>query len=253
MRIENVIQCRVEHGAPLPVSAMWRQGVSVRFAYCPGGVHNITAGFCGPVTKNRNAALTLTVDVDPERDAAVCQASLDAIKAGRPGQEPYGCFEHDEKQASVWASRFDFGPDPVRGEPAVLLEAKPSGSGADAVNRKDWRSWSPSFGTDADYSKCMCSLCSEPVASCECAKPALYFPAGVRGSAANPAHITGVAFVLGTLTNRPAFAAMPPVKAKHQGSGVTLQCEDALARVTNLRVQHDERVAELLSRVVHAR
>ena len=210
----NIVRCYAAVAQEISIkSEPWSSERAVKFCWAPGGVHTITAGFSGPSTKGRDCALTLTVDVVPERDAKVCQSSMDAIKAAKPDQEPYGCFEHDEKQASVWASSFSAGADPVYGRPSVLLEGRPSGSGAKAVNDRDWRRWSPSFGTDADYDKCQCTNCQSMVAACECAKPALTFPDGVRGSQSNPARITGVAFVLGTLTNRPAFSAMPPVKA----------------------------------------
>ena len=42
----------------------------------------------------------------------------------------------------------------------------------------------------------------------------LQFPEGVRGSQSNPARITGVDFCVGTLTNKPAFHSMNPVRAK---------------------------------------
>lgn len=237
---ENVIHCKVEQSMALPESPDWKMGSSVKFAYVPAGVHTICAGFCGPVTKDRPASIELTVEVQPERDAAVCQASLEAQRSQRKNQDLYCCFEHDEKQASVWATRFEAGNDPVLGQPAVLLEGKPSGSGADAVNRRDWRSFSPSFGTDADYTKCKCRNCEEALEACECRKPALYFPDGAVGSVGNPAKITGVAFVLGTLTNRPAFRAMPPVKAKEEGNPVQVTADNT------------KRATELLSNIVNA-
>jgi hypothetical protein len=209
----NIVHCRVEAGAEISTSIPWVADRQVKFCWCPGGVHTITAGFGGPVTKFRESALTLTVGVVPDRDAPVCQKSMDEIKAAKQGQEPYGCYEHDEKKASVWADNFESGKDPVYGIPSIILAGRPSGDGADDVNKKNWRRWSPSFGTDADYEKCQCSACDSPIAKCACQKPQLTFPDGVRGSQSNPARITGVAFVLGTLTNRPAFTAMPPVRA----------------------------------------
>jgi hypothetical protein len=209
----NIVHCRVEAGAEISTSIPWVADRQVKFCWCPGGVHTITAGFSGPVTKFRESALTLTVGVVPDRDAPVCQKSMDEIKAAKQGQEPYGCYEHDEKKASVWADNFESGKDPVYGIPSIILAGRPSGDGADDVNKKNWRRWSPSFGTDADYEKCQCSACDKAIAECDCRKPQLTFPDGVRGSQSNPARITGVAFVLGTLTNRPAFTAMPPVRA----------------------------------------
>jgi len=48
----------------------------------------------------------------------------------------------------------------------------------------------------------------------------MVFPEGVRGSRSNPAEITGVDFCVGTLTNKPAFHAMSPVKSS-EGETVT--------------------------------
>lgn len=211
----EIIHCRAS-GSKLPASEPWVQDEPVKFCYMPGGLHTINAGFCGPITKGRDCSINLSIDVEPDRDAPVCQASLDEMRSEAPKQDPYGCFEHDEKQASVWATEFESGEDPVHGEPAILLAGKPSRGGADAVNGKDWRSWSPSFGTDAEYGKCQCRHCDENIKACECDSPAFYFPEGARGSLSKPAKITGVDFVVGTLTNKPAFRAMPPVKAKEK-------------------------------------
>ena len=210
----DVVHCRA-NGSKLQADQKtpWVQDQSVKFCYLPGGLHTINAGFSGPITKFRDAGIELTVEVDPARDAAVCQASYDAIKSETPRQDIYGCFEHDEKQASVWAQKFEAGEDPVYGEPAILLEGKPSGGGADAVNRRDWRSWSPSFQTNAEYAKCKCNLCEQSIKACACEKPLFYFPDGVRGSKSKPANITGIDPICGTLTNKPAFRAMPPVRA----------------------------------------
>lgn len=218
----DIVHCR-DNGAAIKAdkSEAWEQDKPVKFCYMPAGVHTITAGFCGNMTKGRDSSIRLTVEVNPDRDAKVCQASLESIVSEAPKYAPYGCFEHDEKQASVWATRFESGLDPVFNEPAVILEGKPSRGGADAVNGKDWRSWSPSFSTNAEYSKCKCSRCDSTIAACDCEKPAFYFPPSARGSEEKPAQVTGVATVLGTLTNRPAFKAMPPVKAKEASPVVT--------------------------------
>ena len=173
----------------------------VDFMYMPAGVHTINAGF-------RNGSINLTIQVDPQRDASVCQASLEQLTKETPKQKAFGCFEHEEKTASVWANRFL-----PKGD-GIYLEATPSKAGADAVNGRNHRSWSPSFNTDAEYGKCQCRSCDKGVKACECEKPSLYFPEGAKGSASNPAKIAGVDFCLGTLTNKPAFRAISPVKAK---------------------------------------
>ena len=216
----DIVRCRAS-GSKLPASEPWVQDQPVKFCYMPGGLHTITAGFSGPITKGRDSSINLTIDVDPERDAPVCQSSMESIKAEQPKQDLFGCYEHDEKKASVWADSFEAGQDPVHGEPAILLAARPSGDGANDVNAKNWRSWSPSFGTNAEYGKCKCRACEATIQACDCDKPQFYFPEGVRGSLSNPAQITGVDGVVGTLTNKPAFRAMPPVKAKLEDGTVT--------------------------------
>jgi len=223
----DIVHCRAS-GSKLRADAApdWAQDVPVEFCYMPGGLHTINAGFCGPITKGRAASINLTLDVDPDRDAAICQASAEALKAETPKQDIYGCYEHDEKKASLWAKDvaagiFKSGVDPVHQEPCILLAAVPSGDGAADVNKKNWRSWSPSFSTNAEYTKCKCSRCEETISACDCEKPAFYFPPEARGSAEKPAQITGIDAVLGTLTNKPAFRAMPPVRAKHEDGTVT--------------------------------
>jgi len=216
-QIVDVVHCRA-NGSKLRADKApdWRQDEPVKFCYMPAGIHTVNAGFSGPITKGRSSSINLTVEVDPERDAATCQASLEEMLKDEPKQAPYGCFEHDEKQASVWATNFEAGEDPVYGEPCVLLGGKPSRGGAEAVNGRDWRSWSPSFATNAEYTKCKCRRCDDNIKACDCAKPAFYFPPEAVGSEEKPAQITGIDFVLGTLTNKPAFRAMPPVKARQQ-------------------------------------
>ncbi len=187
--------------------APWKQGEETKFVFMPAGVHTITAGF-------RKGSINLTVKVD-KASATAAQASLESLRASRPKQKPYGCVEHREQEASVIAHCFE---SDEQGN--VLLACEPTALGEQNVNGKIHWSWSPSFTTDAEYDKCKCGDCgldasrgNQGAKVCACAKPALYFPRGVRGSAAAPAKVTGVDFVLGTLTNRPAFHEMPPVKA----------------------------------------
>jgi hypothetical protein len=123
-----------------------------------------------------------------------------------PKQEPFGCFEHEEKDAAVRAcadTEFVYGE--YKGSEGVLTTVVPTKLGAEHVNGGMHRSWSPSFATDADYSKAK-------------EKGGVHtFPEGVRGSTGNPARITGIDFCFGTLTNKPAFHNMEPVKARQGG------------------------------------
>lgn len=187
----DVVHCRASGASTDNLQATeWRLGETVAFMWMPAGVHTITAGF-------RSGSINLTVACDQQTADAV-NASLRDWRDERPKQEPFGCVEHREQEASVRV-----GPScgfEWRGD-GVYLAAEPTKLGADNVNGKVHRSWSPSFTTDAEYAK---AVERDGV---------LYFPDGVRGSRSNPARITGVDFCVGTLTNKPAFRAMSPVKA----------------------------------------
>ena len=187
--MSDIIYCRLSVGNEIEVPKPWKQGEEVEFMYMPAGVHTITAGF-------RGKAITMTVAIEPAQTAGVLQACFDGLVSEAPKQKPFGCIEHKEEDASIWAKRF------VAKEDGVYLAAEPSALGERNVNGRIHRSWSPSFTTDADYAHAT-------------AKDGEYqFPDGVRGSAQNPARITGVAFCVGTLTNKPAFKAINPVMAK---------------------------------------
>lgn len=189
----EVIHCRASSaaGEKLGASSPWKPGEQVQFMWMPAGVSTICAGF-------RKGSIELTVACD-EATAEAVQASLDNWRNERPKQEPFGCVEHREQEASFRISAsggFKWNGD------GVYLAAEPTTLGAQNVNGKVHRSWSPSFTTDADYSK---ATERDGV---------LQFPEGVRGSRSNPAQITGVDFCVGTLTNRPAFHSMSPVRSR---------------------------------------
>lgn len=198
----EVVFCRAtSFESPVLAAAKdWAVGEKTEFMFMPAGVHTICAGF-------RKGSIELTVKCD-ESTAQAAQASLDGWRAERPKQECYGCVEHREAEASVRVSAscgFSW-----RGD-GVYLAAEPTKLGVENVNGRIHRSWSPSFTTDADYSK---------------AKDQggmLVFPEGVRGSRSNPAEITGIDFVLGTITNKPAFREMSPVKARESGDVVAAE------------------------------
>jgi hypothetical protein len=212
---QTTIQCRASVGAPLTTSKPWKQGEPVQFIWCPGGLHQITAGF------RHNDSITIAVDVD-RQTAADVQASFDD-RTSDSGQEPYGDEDHESKKATLRFPKdgtiFEWGN--LKGRQGIIVTGEPTSYGAEAVNGKVYRSWSPEFETDADCSKAICLKCSEPAKKCDCDRTHYGFPAGVRGSMANPARIVGVNFVVGALTNKPAFQAMPPVMANKAGSYAT--------------------------------
>lgn len=196
----DVVHCRAASdilGAIQASDKPWKQGEETRFMYMPAGQHTICAGF-------RGHSVLLTVNIDPERDTQVVQASFQKLVSKYPKQKPFGCIEHEEKDASVWAKGFEAQAD------GIYLAAEPSALGENHVNGKIHRSWSPSFLTDADYKKAVLK---------EYPSGKVYeFPDGVRGSEQNPARITGVTFCVGTLTNNPAFKEIDPVRAKEMAT-----------------------------------
>lgn len=192
----EIIHCR-SNGVRVEPAEPWSLGEPAQFMYMPAGLTTITAGF-------RDKAINITVCVDQDT-ARTVQASFENLKANTPKQKPFGCIEHREEEASVHPVEFGWGS--YDGDDGVLITAEPTKLGVENVNGKVHRSWSPSFSTDADYAKAKL-------------EGGVYrFQEGVRGSTANPARITGIDFCVGTLTNKPAFRNMPPVKAKLNEEG----------------------------------
>ncbi len=165
------------------------------FMWMPGGVTTVEATFNG-------RPIQITVECDEETEKVV-SASFDSWKTKYPNQKPFGCVEHREEEAAFWPEKFAWKDEP---KPGVFCSAEWSGLGERNVKEKIHRSFSPSFATDANYAKAE-----------EDSEGVLRFPDGVKGSASNPARVTGVAFSVGSLTNKPAFKNILPVKAKDSG------------------------------------
>lgn len=221
----DIVHCRLHSSAAgdkLGASAPWKCGEPVEFMFMPAGVHTITAGF-------RSGSIELTVQCD-EATAEAVQASLERWREERPKQEPFGCVEHREHEASVRVSAsggFKWKED------GVYLAAEPTTLGAENVNGKVHRSWSPSFTTDADYDQ------AKEVKGSG-GQVTLVFPEGVRGSRSNPAAITGVDFCVGTLTNKPAFHAMSPVKSSEAvtAAGTSEGAKEQKPTVDSIAAEH---------------
>lgn len=194
---QTMLTCRGTNGTKLDASGTWTEHSPVEFVYVPGGISTISAGF------RENESITCTVEVD-DSTAKDLQESFDYI-AATDAQEPYADEDHEARKATL-----RFPTDKVKfvygtlreGEGVIVKGAEPTSYGAECVNGKVYRSWSPEFATDADYAKAKSK------------KKHWTFPEGVRGSASNPARIVALSFVTGALTNKPAFKNMPPVKAK---------------------------------------
>lgn len=222
----DVIQCR-SSGAVMPANAQWALDVPVSFQWMPGGVTTIEATWNGK-------PIQLTVDCD-DQTAAVVQASLDEWRGKYPKQKPFGCVEHREEEAAVFPVEFAWHDEP---EPGVYCSATPTALGVRNVNGRIHRSWSPSFTTDAEYGKCQCSSCSRKISACECDAGMAVFPKGARGHADSPASVTGVAFSIGSLTNKPAFKNIAPVRARNADGSLPPVKPDAstiFSRLASLR------------------
>lgn len=213
----EIIRCRAQAGTVIQPSWPWAAGEPVSFIYAPEGVHTITAGF------RERDSITICVQVDEETPRVLQDAFDNMVQATT--QEPYADEDHEGRKATLRfpaSTRFTWGS--LRGVEGVLISgAEPTSYGAESVNGKVYRSWSPEFATDADFSQ----------AECECGHWS--FPAFVRGSTSNPAKITGVNFCVGALTNKPAFKLMPMVKAKQADPNRRCSAEveavfDALSR-----------------------
>jgi len=193
---QQFICCRAMHGTALP-SQPWVAGVAVEFCYLPGGRHEICAGF--RASDSINIALIVSRDT-----ADALQASFDRLVASAK-QQPFGDEDHSAAKATIrFPANTKFRWDSERG--VIVSGAEPTSYGAEAVNGRVYTSWSPEFSTDADYAGAIL-------------RHGHYtFPPGVRGAPDNPARVTGVNFVVGALTNRPAFKEMPPIKARRGAS-----------------------------------
>jgi hypothetical protein len=214
----NVIRCRASLGAQLTPSQPWKPDSPVSFVFCPSGVHNITAGF------RDNESVTICVDVS-EGTEKVLQASFDEM-AGGTMQQPFSDEDHQGRKATIRfpAGKTFFEWGQIRGTEGVIIHGGiPTSYGCESVNGRVYTSWSPEFATDADFDNAKRD-----------ARGHWSFPAFVRGSETNPAKITGVNFVVGALTNKPAFRAMPMVKAR-QANPAPQTADEILARLAERR------------------
>lgn len=188
-----------ESGVVLAAAKKWEFDIPTTFQWMPGGVSTINAHFNGK-------PIELTVAVDAMTAKAV-QASYEEWFTYRPKQTPFGCVEHREEEAALrlpkGVAAFEWHDGTVAGEDAgIYCTAVPTELGVKNVNGRIHSSWSPSFTTDAEYSKA------------KIVNERMVFPANARGSRENPAKVTGVAFSVGSLTNKPAFRNISPVRAK---------------------------------------
>lgn len=167
--------------------------------YMPGGVNEIVCGM------GQDAAAQVVVQVGPETAAAL-QASFQKLSAKLAPQRLLFDKEHESKEAMAWPARFEWSDTP---RPGVYALVEWSRLGLEYVKGKVMRAFSPSFFTDADLPK------RREVRSGQ----TYSVRAGGRGSAQNPARITGLDWpYAGTLTNNPAFREILPLWAKDAGA-----------------------------------
>ena len=201
----TIVQCRAS-GVPLNPPKKWSFQEPTEFQWMPGGVSKITAGFGG-------RSIELNIECDPSTAKTVAASFERHVKAS-PRRKPFGCIEHHEEEKAFEPVSFAWKTDP---EPGVFCTALPTKLGEENVNGRLHTSFSPSFGTDADYAHAKCRDCGHDVqgeANCNC-NGTMYFPEGIRGSSSNPARVTGVSHKsVGSLTNWNAFKDILPVTAK---------------------------------------
>lgn len=213
-----IVHCR-DTGIPIVLAAgkEWKFGEPTDFQWMPGGLNNITAG---TVINGEDRAVDLWLDCN-EATAKTVKASFAAAVKRSPRRPPFGCVEHHEEEKAFEPQDFLWKDDP---EPGVYCTAKPTGLGETNVNKRLHTSFSPSFGTDADYTKAQCRDCDNLLHgkdACTCGGT-VYFPDGVKGSESNPAIVRAVSpKSVGSLTNWPAFKNILPVTAKEPGKAGT--------------------------------
>lgn len=209
-----VLNCRSQ-GIPILLAAgkEWKFGQDTSFQWMPGGLNHIVAG---TEVNKEERAVDLWLDCN-EKTAKTVKASFARAVTLSPRRPPFGCVEHHEQEKAFEPQDFSWNESP---EPGVYCTAKPTKLGEANVNGRLHTSFSPSFGSDADYTKAKCHDCDQTIYgadACSCGG-AIFFPEGVRGSETNPAEVKAVSNKsVGSLTNWPAFKTILPVTAKEPG------------------------------------
>lgn len=180
---KGIVKCHettMEFDSALPTSdIMWM----------PTGQHTITASY-----DDKPARVCVVCD---ENGFKAVRASFSRIMERNENRPPFGDINHKEVEAAFWPKEFSFHDD------GIYCKAEWTELGLKCVRGKTFRSFSPAFSCDADWVKAV-----------DNGNGVLVFPEGVRGSASNPARVTGVSpKSVGSLTNWPAFKAISPVRA----------------------------------------
>ncbi len=101
--------------------------------YMPPGRHTINA------TRNKQP---VTVDITADENAAT---RLNAWLQDRP----FFDFNHEDREAAAWPTEFYWaGDDPING--GIRAKVEWSGAGEDAIRKRTFRRFSPTFIPDSD-------------------------------------------------------------------------------------------------------
>jgi hypothetical protein len=211
VQARQVVHCR-NSGSPIQAKKTWEVDKPIDFMWMPGGVHTIHASYGRSDADCRPIELTVLCD---EGGGKAVQAAFEAIRAASPRRPPFICVEHKAQERAGEPVAFEWRNDP---EPAIYCRCMPSALGANNVNGKIHTSFSPTFDTDAEYHKMLCTECEKTPSVCACDTSAgWYFPDGARGSRSLPARVTAPDVQsVGSLTNWNAFRDMLPVAAREK-------------------------------------
>jgi phage I-like protein len=112
--------------------------------YMPPGRHTINA------TRNKQP---VTVDITADQNAATTlnawlQDRLESAAAGSEDR-PFFDFNHEDREAAAWPTEFYWaGDDPITG--GIRAKVEWSGAGEEAIRKRTFRRFSPTFIPDAD-------------------------------------------------------------------------------------------------------
>lgn len=127
------------------------------FMYMRAGTQTINATRGQPGAARK----PVTVQVQVDRDTATAlQTQLDAINS-RAGDRAYFDFNHEDRDASFWPTRFTWKESPA---PGVYVSGEWSDRGKTAINGKAYRSFSPVFHIDDEKnpSRIVCNTNARP-------------------------------------------------------------------------------------------
>lgn len=158
--------------------------------FFPAGDHRISPSSVG------GGAATITVRIDSST-ADVLNASLGLLNTKLAPHRAFIDRDHSGKEVIAWPQSFFWQDYP---DPGVYMAAEFSDLGRRLVTGKAYRSFSPSFFTDADLPKVIAH------------GQHIQVEGHKRGSPMNPSRVILLAGPnIGTVTNNPAFKKIRPL------------------------------------------